>query len=220
MTTLRADHPAVSEQRTIFIKQVKAPEEVKRLIQPAANNKKLGGTVQKGKWKGYPMYQLSLQERATCPRSCGQWNNCYGNAMPFANRVDHESEWFYPFLEAEIDDLARKHKGGFVIRLHVLGDFFSKDYVRFWTRKKRQHKQLEIFGYSHFHPGTGDGIGEEIEELNTAGAWIRFSDRGGKMSANVDGEGITCPEQTGKTAGCNTCGLCWSTELPVRFLPH
>jgi hypothetical protein len=42
------------------------------------------------------------------------------------------------------------------------------------------------------------------------------------MSANLfesDGD-ILCPVQTGKTASCTTCALCWSTKKPIRFLLH
>jgi len=56
--------------------------------------------------------------------------------------------------------------------------------------------------------------------LQNSRAWIRFSDKGGIMSANVNGEGIQCPEQTGKTQSCMTCALCWSTTKPIAFKEH
>ena len=43
---------------------------------------------------------------------------------------------------------------------------------------------------------------------------------GGEMSANVEGEGFQCPEQTGKTRSCLTCGACWSTKKAVSFKEH
>lgn len=36
-------------------------------------NVKIGRDVRKGKWKGYWIYTLSLEARATCPRSCEHW---------------------------------------------------------------------------------------------------------------------------------------------------
>jgi hypothetical protein len=225
MRTIRDGHPALNGT-TIFLKTVKSPAIVSRLLQPAGNNKKLGDggkAITKGKWKGMPMYQLTLEERKTCPATCEQWKNCYGNNMPFANRIDHRSPSFFGALEQEVKALASKHSSGFVIRLHVLGDFYSGAYVKFWEEQLSTHPSLRLFGYTHRLKGSA--IGRAIERLNTAGAWIRWSDSGGLMSANTDqnggvAEGITCPEQTGKTKSCMTCGLCWSTTKAIRFLVH
>lgn len=227
MKNLQPTNPAVVKGRTIFLKAVKAPTTVARLLQPASNNSKLGDgrkEIAKGKWKGMPMYQLTLEERATCPRTCEQWRNCYGNNMPFANRIKHSTGSLLTTLRQELSGLARRHPQGFVVRLHVLGDFFSVPYVRFWTDALSDFPELRIFGYTH--RSKSSSIGRAVAELNKAGAWIRWSDAGGQMSANTDqpgkppAEGITCPEQTGKTASCMTCGLCWSTPLPIRFMVH
>lgn len=223
MSTLNAAHPALKVGRTIFMKTVKQPHEVKRLLQPSSTNSKLGKGkthITRGRWRGMPMYQLTLEERKTCPKTCDQWANCYGNNMFLANRIDHKSATFLPHLAAEVSALSTKHSGGFVVRLHVLGDFYSKTYVQFWKRMMKKHPQLRIFGYSHRMPEHKDGIGKKIEELNALGAWIRFSDRGGEMSANVDGEGIQCPQQVGKTESCLTCGLCWQTKQAIKFTNH
>lgn len=220
MKTLRDDHPAL-KGHTIFLKQIKDPCLVTRILQPASSNGKLSKgqtTITKGKWKGLPLYSLSLEERATCPKTCQQWKTCYGNNMPFANRIDHTKSEFLLTVKQEVTTLLKKHPLGMVVRLHVLGDFYSSTYVNFWTKLLHQNPTLQIFGYTHRDPNSK--IGSAIQKLNDAGAWIRWSDRGGPMSANVEGEGITCPEQTGKTSSCMTCGLCWSTEKPINFLGH
>lgn len=31
---------------------------------------------------------------------------------------------------------------------------------------------------------------------------------------------IVCPEQTGATTGCGTCGLCWGAARNIAFLEH
>lgn len=193
-----------------------------KLLKSASSNTKLGKgktKITKGKWKGMPLYQLTLEERKTCPRSCAQWANCYGNNMYLAHRADVTDPAFYDTLAQELSDLDAKYPDGFVVRLHVLGDFPNKKYVTFWKRALTLWPSLRIFGYTHRWPGQ-DGIGEAIEALNSDRCWIRFSDRGGKMSANVSGEGIPCPEQTGKTQSCLTCGLCWSTDRAIKFEPH
>lgn len=226
-TQLKADHPAVVKGRTIFLKSITKPQNATRLLQPADTNAKLGGgknIVEKGAWKGMRLFQLNLEERATCPRTCQQWASCYGNNMFLAKRIDHRSPAFLPTLGREVAALARKYPWGFVVRLHVLGDFYSKGYVRFWLRMLKRHPEVKIFGYTHRWPEHKDGIGKEVLKLNAAGAWIRFSDRGGEMSANVGasvkGDEIQCPQETGQTASCLTCALCWGTTKPIKFIMH
>lgn len=223
---LKPGHPALTG-RTIFLKSVTAPQKAKRILQPASTNRKLGDgkmEIEKGRWKGMKMYQLVLEERATCPKSCQQWSSCYGNNMYLAKRIDAKSPKFLPMLDAELAALSEKHPEGVVIRLHVLGDFYSKTYVNFWAKALRTYSNLRIFGYTHRWPEQKDGIGQGIERLNAAGAFIRFSDRGGLMSANVapsDGpDDIRCPHETGQTKSCLTCGLCWQTDKPIKFTSH
>lgn len=223
---LKPGHQALTKGRTIFLKTIKSPAKVGRILQPAVTNTKMGkgkSVIVKGKWIGMPLYLLTMEERATCPRSCQQWTNCYGNNMPFANRIDHESPTFYPEIEAELAALEEKHPQGFVVRLHVLGDFFSVAYVKFWQRMQARHYGLCIYGYTHRHPGTP--IGDAIQKWNDGDrTWVRFSDFGGPMSANVGAasgpEDIQCPEEVGATESCLTCALCWSTDKPIKFLEH
>lgn len=227
---LRPDNPSLAKGRTIFLKSVTAPEKASRLLQPASTNRKLGNgkkTIVKGRWAGMDMYQLVLEERATCPKSCQQWSSCYGNNMYLAKRIDHR-DWdkFKSALESELAALASSNPGGYVVRLHVLGDFFSLRYVDLWARALKRHPELRVFGYTHRWPKQGDGIGEALRELNKQVDrwWVRFSDRGGKMSANVGpsaGPGdIRCPHETGQTESCLTCGLCWQTDKPILFTEH
>lgn len=229
MSTLRSNHPALAAGRTIFLKSITAPKDVARMLQPASTNRKLGGGkkhITRGRWRGMPLYQLNLEERATCPRSCYQWDNCYGNNMYLAKRIDHR-DWsaFKKHLEAELQGLARSHPAGFVVRLHVLGDFFSKRYVALWRSALKRHPELHLFGYTHRWPEHKDGIGKAIELLNDPErCWIRFSDRGGKMSANLGRarrpQDLQCPQEVGKTESCLTCGLCWQTDRSIGFTEH
>ena len=54
------------------------------------SNVKIGRDVRKGKlFRGYWIFTLTLEERATCPRSCFHWDTCYGNNMPFSKRINH-----------------------------------------------------------------------------------------------------------------------------------
>ena len=223
MKSLNSKNPALTNKTTIFLKQVKDPCNVKRILQPASGNSKLGkgsDRISKGKWKGFPLYSLSLEERSTCPTTCNQWTNCYGNNMPFANRIDHKNTEFLTLLKDEISGLAGKYPLGFVIRLHVLGDFYSVGYVNFWSKQLKKYPNLHLFGYTHREKHSS--IGKQLINLNGDRCWIRWSDAGGLFSANCPPKqgDIVCPEQTGRTKSCLTCGLCWSITKPIGFLEH
>ena len=166
-------------------------------------------------------FTLTLEERATCPSTCTMWADCYGNNVRFATRVSSDD---MPALQAQIEQelksLLRTY-GRVLIRLHVLGDFASVEYAKFWADLVHANPGLHLFGFTAW--GRDSEIGRAVQAINDADperVWIRFSNTGGPMSANVDGEGIPCPEQIGKTASCMTCGLCWSTTHPVSFKRH
>ena len=221
---LRPDNPALSEHRTVFPYRVKKVIGVKRVLQSVANNSKLGNgvpVVAKGKWRGMAAFSLTLEERATCPSTCTMWADCYGNNLRFATRISSvDMASLQERLETEVKALLRTY-GRILVRLHVLGDFATKGYAEFWARMMREHKGLHIFGFTHW--ARDSEIGRAVQAINDADperVWIRFSNAGGPMSANVEGEGIPCPEQLGRTDSCMTYGLCWSTTHPVSFKRH
>jgi hypothetical protein len=195
--------------------------------------------VRKGKHRGKRIYTLSLEERKTCPTSCRHWQSCYGNNMPYAKRIDHTDPNFLPTLEKEIAwRLALPtHTAGILVRLHALGDFYSPEYVGFWRKMLTKHKRLAIFGYTARHPSKpdefplGSFIGNGIQSMNKDfgdRCMIRYSD--GKMktmstvsigeASSKPANAFQCPEQTGQTKCCATCGACWSTTKNVAFLEH
>jgi hypothetical protein len=196
------------------------------MLKPGKNNKKLGDVIQKLKWRGMKMYALTLEERESCPDDCDQWDTCYGNNMPFAHRFDHMHPAFYVMLDAQLQQLSTKHPNGFVVRLHVLGDFFDMQYVRFWKEQLEKRPTLHIFGFTHHDIDTD--IGQELQSINQGNerSRIRFSNSStSSFSAHViasdkDTDGVICPEQTGKTDACTTCGYCWSSDNPIYFLSH
>jgi hypothetical protein len=218
---LREGNLALAQAVTIHPKAVKSPLDVSILKSVSANGKMGKGfnIITKGKWAGMPMYQMSLEERKTCPSTCNQWAACFGNNMAFAHRIDHTHPDFLELLGVEIKSLAARYKYGVVIRPHVLGDYYSPEYAAFWIEQTALYDNLYIFGFTHHLRDSV--IGRMITEWNrNPRVWVRFSDQGGEMSANVDGEGFLCPEQSGKTESCLTCGACWSTTRAVRFNHH
>ena len=84
------------------------------LLIKKSTNDKLGKKVKKGHYKGYPIYTLTLEERATCPRSCVHWLDCYGNNMRYAYRYEAGAA-LEAMLETELAELQRKHPKGFLV---------------------------------------------------------------------------------------------------------
>lgn len=224
---LAPEHPAVVEGRSLFTKSANAARSTGRVLISGHNQRKLGRRVAKGKWSGFEIYTLTLEERRTCPRTCTEWRSCYGNRMQWSIRQPAGGE-LEEKLFVELGDLQKKHPGGFVVRLHILGDFYSADYVRRWGEWLDQFPALHVFGYT---ARQNDDIAAALAELvNTR--WDRFAIRSSgavieniPASVVVDTEAqvsheIVCPVQTDKTACCATCALCWSTPKTIAFLRH
>jgi len=214
--------------QTRYLKGVKPPS--LNMLKRGKQNKKLGDKVTVKMWKGMTMYSLSLEERATCPSDCEQWDNCYGDNMPFAHRFDHNDHNFIGYLEMQLAELNDKHPDGFVVRLHVLGDFYDGKYIVQWQLWLHQFENLRVFGYTHH---TADSqLGNMINNVNrihTDRFRVRFSDDDStSFNASVvqttaealARPGIVCPEQSKFTDSCATCGYCWSSDQPVIFYEH
>lgn len=238
VSALADDHPAILQSLPLFETTIVTAAESPRVLVSGHNSRKIGKVVTKGAWKGFPIYTLTLAERMTCPSSCHMWRTCYGNAMPFARRhrpgADLEEK-----IEAEVAELAQRHAAGFVVRLHVLGDFYAPEYVGLWFGLLAKHKALHVYGYTA--AGTSAEpkfleVSQAIEEMNDKfpdQCMIRFSsdepapgaavviDRNPE-SANVE-EGLVCPAEREATACCATCGLCWESaarDKTIVFVQH
>lgn len=230
---LAADHPAVLEGRTLFPTTVVDPRNSNRLLVSGGNSRKIGDRVTKGPWAGMPIYTLTLEERASCPSTCFHWQTCFGNGMPLARRHRHGQD-LIDYLRAELRDLQNEYPEGFVVRLHVLGDFWSVDYVAAWAGFLRTFPALRVFGYTAHERGSE--IGAALKRI-TDKQWDRFAIRFSSAMPKPQGattifrkaeadnvpEGIVCPMQTGKTDCCGTCGLCWSEaakDKTIVFMAH
>jgi len=217
----------VLAKRTLFLARVVPSSRPDRLLKSGVHARKIGSHVAKGAWRGLPIFTLTLEERATCPETCRNWLICMGNAMNWSERITAD-DGLIPRLSDELADLAREFRLGFVIRLHVLGDFFSESYVEFWAEQLARHEGLRIFGYTAWQPGTeiGDAIAA-VREIFAGRFAIRHSDShpsafGTKtLTADEDPVGcIVCPVQTGRSSCCGSCALCWSTTKTIGFREH
>jgi hypothetical protein len=114
------------------------------------------------------------------------------------------------------------------VRLHVLGDFYSKDYVIKWLAKLVKHDNLFVWGYTHVTKTDDQDtwLALQYARKHFKQRWmVRWSDQPSiQFSANseeITDHGIICPEQTGKTAACTTCALCWeSSDKQIIFKTH
>lgn len=239
------DNPTIEAGRSIFYRHgVKPPRTERpksntayRVLVSAHNNAKIGRDVRKGKLRGYRIFTLSLEERATCPRSCEHWGNCYGNGMPYARRVDHRDR---AALEAAIradivDMMAVRGWPGVLVRLHALGDFYDERYADFWGGLVREFPRLVVFGYTA-HPvrsPVGQRIAHWRDRLGFERFAVRHSDGGLRRDCTVSiydlqapPGAFICPEQAvgvtaaGKPILCATCALCWTTRRNVAFVNH
>lgn len=228
---LAEDHPAVVENRSLF-KQSSNRNNTGTLLKTGLYQRKIGRVVTKGRWRGFPIFTLTLEERATCPRSCELFLNCYGNRMNWAVRA----KFGVPLMNQLVDELAalqKKYPNGFVVRLHVLGDFASVDYVSFWAEALKVFPALHIFGYTARR--MDDEIGKALHHL-IAFNWDRFAIRssGGHLPGipksivikdeNAErGDAVICPAQKSKdpdSVCCASCGYCWHSKRAVAFLEH
>jgi hypothetical protein len=129
----------------------------------------------------------------------------------------------------ELAALQAHHPGGFLVRLHVLGDFYSVDYAQLWHEALEAYPALHIFGYTARQPS--DDIGRLICEM--IGVWperfhVRFSGWGGAKNGAIvvasaaDTDHVVCPAQTDPTDErcCANCTFCWATDKTIAFLRH
>lgn len=224
---LKGDHAAVVEGRTLFPTTVVDPFPGARPLIAGINSRKIGSHVTKGPWSGLPIFTLTLEERKTCPRTCQQWRSCYGNKMHYAKRWNVFHKNFEQQLLAQIALLVNANPKGIVVRLHVLGDFVTAKYARFWHFLLCNFPELRVFGYTAYHPSSPKG--REVENMNA-----RFPDRCAIRFSGIEAavvkkddklprDFIVCPAQTNKTDCCGTCGLCWSPaarDKTIAFIEH
>lgn len=228
------DHPAITGARTRYLKMVVDPTTENRLLKGGENNRKIGGRVLKGRLKGMPIRTLTLEERATCPRSCEHWRRCYGNSMHWSRRLRHGPE-LEVLLAAEVDRLMVENPGGVLVRLHVLGGFYSIDYVDLWAGLLAKHPTLHVFGFTAWPPTSEIG---RLLLMMREHIWSRFAMRfsnvcGPRNAFTLSstprrprvGDAIVCPEQWQTHRGvpapsCGSCGLCWQTDRPIAFMEH
>lgn len=220
-------HAASREGATIYGSTVLPASKHVRILKAGKESRKLGNQMTKGRWKGQMIFALTLEERETCPRTCLEWSSCYGNNMPFSHRIADDGT-LTRRLWGELAALNAQYPGGFVVRLHVLGDFYSLEYAEFWRQALIDFPALNVFGFTARMP-PADPIGIAVAWIvadNPQRFIIRFSgaDLENYASEVIDrGEtpkGILCPAESDAARCCATCGLCMQTTRTITFIRH
>jgi hypothetical protein len=174
---LQPDHPSMLFGRTIFPTTVNDMDNprVLRLLKSGHNSRKIGKVVTKGKMKGFPIFTLTLEERATCPRTCEVFDSCYGNGMPYAQRLKHGprsksdcgTSWRTRRLPTHKASLSASTSSG--ISTPPITQSFGR-------RRSKRIPALHVFGYTARDPQSD--IGQVICEMlgvHSERFHIRFS---------------------------------------------
>lgn len=150
--------------------------------------------------------------------------------MQHAHRLAHGDALEMRLVE-EVIELGRRHRRGFAVRLHVLGDFYSVEYVRLWERLLDMVPQLHAFGFSARWDCDRDPIAAALVRLvlkNWDRFAIRFSDApidecstvSVELPSQAPAHAIVCPQQLQKAGTCGSCALCWQSKRPIAFITH
>jgi hypothetical protein len=190
---------------TMYPKSVKLLADYSHKVLKQSKNAKLSKdklpVIKKGRFAGYVIYTLTLEERATCPRSCYHWDNCYGNNMMFAHRLQHGSD-LEQRIKKEVEELCGTYKG-VIVRLHVLGDFYSRAYVWTWAELLFAFDNLAIWGFTGHAPDSDIGIeikfcrdkfGERFSVRFSNAPTHQFSANSADLYKPEKNKSIVCPE--------------------------
>ena len=230
---LNTNHKAIVNATTLYNASkftIRDVSNYKHKVLKASTNIKLGKKVTKGKLKGMKMYTLTLIERETCTDECEHYTDCFGNNMHVAHRFE-VNDAFMLRLESDIHATAVANPNGFLVRLHILGDFKSVEYTLFWERMMIHYPNLHVYGYSRNHIDSKYShvrdIAKELIRLRNKyqNRWaVRFSNKlDQEYSANsrdITDKGITCLAQVKTDVSCSDCTLCWSSKKAIGFITH
>ena len=136
---LMPGHAAREQGRTLFPSTVVHASLSPRVLIDGVNQRKIGRKVTKGRWTGMRIFTLTLEERATCPRACQQWDSCYGNNMPYARRHIGGAEF-----EAKLDAEASKADGAKADEAKKKDNTKRQQTMKWWKRHKEMKKMKKL----------------------------------------------------------------------------
>ncbi len=196
----------------------------------------------------YTYSRLPGRIGGTCPGASLECQNiCY------AKRVHGQpvwDVWARNSLDLTGDDVYKEPlpPDAKIVRIHVSGDFDSRNYVQHWIKIVLEHPDVLFFGYTRSwrvpellkplerlralpNVELFASMDQSIQEMPPPGwrrAWIEGDSRaeaeqlGDHGYRAQDGAAVyTCPEETGRKSSCQECGYCiLGRRSDVRFLLH
>ena len=188
--------------------------------------------VQVSKWntKVGVLPSLSLPPLKTCPGKtefCSRL--CYGLNGRFTHprmreiyQSNLEASKQADFVERIVSKILKTNAEAF--RLHVVGDFYSVEYVEKWLEIADRLPDVKFFGSTRSWrvPGLRDTV-KRFRDL--ANVYLRASidpTHPDKPSCSwrvwsIEGEGEPCPHDYGLAENCVSCKKCWQTKDSIRL---
>ncbi|GEM_PF-1561058 len=203
-----------------------------RGVHLSPGNKKTGTT---GKFYG-SVFVWNLPAVATCPGASG-WclEHCY-NADPRTDLFpvdDWAKNWWMVINQPQAlyDNIVEQLSGckePRAVRLHSSGDFFSPDYVEFWTSVARRAKDTVFWAYTRSWTiteivpslqrfvslgnvelfGSWDPTMAEMPPSSWRRSHVYVDAQEASNHRRNDRRGLICPEQMNLVTSCASCGFC------------
>lgn len=104
-------------------------------------------------------YAFNLPAIGTCPGAgdCKQFCFAFSEQKRYPSAMAHRARsWalsksidFISVINAELKELTKRHGiGGFAVRVHASGDFYSPRYARDWARIARANPLVQFYAYT------------------------------------------------------------------------
>ena len=173
---------------------------------------------------------FSLPAIKTCP---GQTDFCpvfcYGLRGHFTHR-SREAMLERNYRRSQQDNFAGRmirsiqDNASTVFRIHVVGDFYSPEYIQKWVVIIGALPDVSFYGYTR--SWRCRDLQTTLDELRSlpnchllASIDFTHTDRPDSSwnTVSVEGEGVPCPHDTEMVETCLTCGLCWSGRSNLKL---
>lgn len=188
--------------------------------------------ISRGNLKLGVLPSFSLPVISTCPGKtpfCER--HCYGLRGNFnlpnvteANERRLDASLRQDFVDIIVGEIRQVKAPSF--RLHVIGDFYSVEYIEKWIDIANQIPSIVFFGSTRswrcdflavaikrFRDLENVCMKASVDLTDT-----RYPHSCGWRVWSVEGEGLTCPHDEGKVANCLACTRCWTKkDLDVSF---
>lgn len=182
--------------------------------------------ISRGNLKLGKLPSFSLPVMTTCPGKtpfCDHF--CYGLKGMFTleqikakNEERLDASLKDNFVSIIIEEIRKTHAPAF--RLHVIGDFYSTDYIKKWIEIATILDKISFFGSTR--SWRCDFLAKTLKEFRDLPnvfmkASIDATDHLDPFSCgwkvwSIEGEGVLCPHDFKLVEDCASCGRCWTQK--------